>query len=138
MRGWWIGAALGFWMAGSAWAQEVLAPDAGIEDVISRQVEAFQADDFATAFGFASPGIQSMFRTPDNFGAMVRNGYPMVWRPEDVTFGDLRRLGGALWQKVIVTDGDGRVFVLDYRMEQVGGAWRIAGVQILPAPDLSA
>ena len=52
-----------------------------IESVISKQIEAFRADDFATAFTFASPNIRSMFGTPDNFGVMVRRGYPMVWRP---------------------------------------------------------
>lgn len=138
MRKFVTGAALAMVLAGQVWAQEVQAPDPGIESTIQNQIDAFLQDDFATAFTFASPAIQNMFRTPDNFGAMVRNGYPMVWRPEDVRFGDLREIGGALWQKVMVTDAQGRAFVLDYRMEQVDGAWRIAGVQILPAPDLSA
>ena len=117
-------------------AQESAAP--AIEKTISDQIAAFRADDFATAFTFASPGIQGMFQTPERFGAMVRNGYPMVWRPRDVRFSDLREIGGALWQKVIVTDADGRTHVLDYRMEKIGDAWRISGVQILPAPDVAA
>ena len=50
----------------------------GIEATINRQIEAFQADDFATAFTFASPTIQGMFGTSDRFGAVVRQGYPMV------------------------------------------------------------
>ena len=131
------GAALAAILAGQVWAQEVQAPNAGIEGTIQSQMNAFLADDFATAFTFASPSIQGMFRTPENFGAMVRNGYPMVWRPDDVRFGDLRDIGGALWQKVIVTDAEGRAFVLDYRMVEIDGQWRIAAVQILPAPELS-
>jgi hypothetical protein len=133
-----IGLVAGMVMAASAWAQEVLAPDAGIEGTIQGQIDAFLLDDFATAFTFASPSIQGMFGSPENFGAMVRKGYPMVWRPSDVQFGDLREIAGALWQKVIVTDAAGQVYVLDYRMVQVDGAWRISGVQILPAPELSA
>ena len=30
--------------------------------------------------------IQGMFGTPARFGLMVRNGYPMVWRPAEVEF----------------------------------------------------
>ena len=133
-----LGSFAGLWVAFAAWAQEALAPDPAIEGTIRSQVDAFLADDFETAFGFASPGIQLMFRTPENFGAMVRNGYPMVWRPEDLRFGELREIDGALWQKVIVRDAGGATHVLDYRMEMLGGEWRISGVQILPAPDVSA
>lgn len=125
-------------MTTAVWAQDVQPPDPAIESVIRRQMDAFLADDFAAAFEFASPSIRNMFRTPENFGAMVRNGYPMVWRPGDVQFGDLRDLSGALWQKVIVTDADGRTHVLDYRMQMQDGQWRISGVRILPQPELSA
>lgn len=125
-------------LSGPALAQEVVTPVPAIEQTIQSQINAFLADDFATAFTFASPGIQNMFRTPENFGAMVRNGYPMVWRPRDVTFGDLRDLSGALWQEVILTDQTGQRHVLAYQMEQRDGVWRIAGVQILPQPEVAA
>ena len=107
-----------------------------IESVIAEQIEAFRVDDFSTAFGFASPGIQGMFGTPDRFGAMVRNGYPMVWRPGEVRFGRLHDEGGVLWQEVLIEDLQGRRFGLAYRMERVLGEWRIAGVQVIPAPDV--
>ena len=121
----------------TAQAQET-GSEGAIHGVISGQIDAFRLDDLATAFTFASPGIQSMFRTPENFGAMVRNGYPMVWRPDRLRFGPQRSQGGVIWQQVIVTDAQGRAHVLDYRMEQVDGQWRIAGVQILAAPEVSA
>lgn len=60
------------------------AGDDAIRDTIQSQIDAFRRDDFDAAFEFASPSIRQMFRTPENFGAMVRNGYPMVWRPDDV------------------------------------------------------
>lgn len=133
-----IGLVAGLMLAGNLWAQDAMAPDAGIESTIRSQIDAFRADDFAEAFSFAAPNIQTIFRTPDNFGAMVRNGYPMVWRPSDLRFGELREIEGALWQKVIVQDAEGQTFVLDYRMVEIDGTWRISGVQILPAPELSA
>lgn len=102
-----------------------------IEANIRAQIEAFKADDFATAFTFASPSIQQVFRTPENFGAMVRNGYPMVWRPGNVRFLELREVAGALWQKVMITDAAGNVHVLDYQMINLDSGWKINGVQLL-------
>ncbi|NDW47725.1 DUF4864 domain-containing protein [Ruegeria sp. PrR005] len=109
-----------------------------IETVIGSQIEAFLADDFVTAFSFASPTIRDIFRTPENFGAMVRGGYPMVWRPSDVTFLELHEEDGALWQTVRITDADGAVHYLDYQMIQLESGWKINAVQVLKAPGLSA
>ena len=63
------------------------ADEGAIRDVIVGQLDAFQRDDFAGAFEYASPTIKRIFRTPDRFGAMVRGGYPMVWKPSSVRFG---------------------------------------------------
>ncbi|MCX8954459.1 DUF4864 domain-containing protein [Ruegeria sp. NA] len=119
-------------------ASGVFAQSAEIEANIAAQIQAFRADDFATAFTFASPSIQRLFRNPDNFGAMVRNGYPMVWRPADVRFLELREVDGALWQKVMITDGNGRVHLLDYQMIPLTEGWKINGVQLLGAADPAA
>lgn len=124
-------------LATASLADESAAP--AVRDTIRRQIDAFLADDFERAFTFASPGIQGIFQTPENFGRMVREGYPMVWRPETVRFLELREISGALWQKVLIEDANGATHVLDYRMEPDGaGDWRIDGVQILRAPDVSA
>lgn len=138
MRKIFTGLVLAAAMTTSLGAQEVLAPDPGIESTIRSQMEAFRAEDVTAAFEFASPTIRNLFRTPENFGVMVQRGYPMVWRPEDVTFGALREIAGALWQRVIVTDADGKPHYLDYRMEMIDGAWRISAVQILQMPAVAA
>ncbi|MBY6048591.1 DUF4864 domain-containing protein [Vannielia litorea] len=118
-----------------AQAQEASA----IPDVIGSQLEAFEADDFARAFTFASPMIQGMFRTPENFGAMVREGYPMVHRPGAVTFGTQRTEGGSTYQTVTIRDAEGRYHALEYEMIPGGeGGWLIDGVSFIPAPDVSA
>lgn len=105
-----------------------------IEGVIGAQIEAMRADDFATAFDYASPNIQSRFGSADNFAAMVRGGYPMVWKPSGLRYLELREIAGALWQKVQVTDAEGRVHLLDYQMVNTGNGWKINAVQLLPAP----
>lgn len=116
-----------------ALASPLPAQEAQIENQIISQIQAFKADDFATAFSFASPTIQSMFRTPQNFGVMVRRGYPMVWRPREVRFLELREIAGYQWQKVMITDGYGSVHILDYQMVNQEGVWKINAVQILDA-----
>ena len=119
-------------------ATSAIAQSDEIEANIAAQIQAFQADDFVTAFSFASPNIQSIFRTPENFGSMVQNGYPMVWRPSDVRFLELREIAGALWQKVMITDNAGRVHILDYQMVPLDGGWKINGVQLLGNSDPAA
>ncbi|MFU8883134.1 MAG: DUF4864 domain-containing protein, partial [Rhodobacterales bacterium] len=113
-------ATLAFWAALALWVWSVpaTAQDRGIEDTISQQLEAFKADDVGTAFGFASPLIKNIFRTPENFGAMVQQGYPMVWRPAEVHYLEQREIAGEIWQKVQITDGAGRIHMLDYQMIQ--------------------
>jgi len=105
-----------------------------IEGTINSQFEAFKADDFEEAFGYATPTLQMLFRSPENFKRMVTTGYPMVWRPAEVRYLELREDSGGLWQKVQITDGKGVVHLLDYKMEETDMGWRIGGVVVLEAP----
>lgn len=125
-------------LVSGAMAQEQLPAEPGIEGTIQSQIDAFKADDFVTAFTFASPGIQGIFRSPENFGRMVRQGYPMVWRPSELRFLELRSIDGRLWQKVLVRDQAGSLHILDYQMISVDGEWQINGVQLLRAPGVGA
>jgi len=79
-----------------------------------------------------------MFQSTDNFKPMVPSGYPMVWKITDVRFLDLREIAGAQWQKVQVTDLKGFTYLLDYQMVKTPEGWRIASVQLLDAPSVSA
>lgn len=112
------------------------AQEGPIRETIESQMEALQADDFARAFTFASPNIKGIFGTPENFGAMVKQGYPMVYRPAQVEMGELREIAGNLWQRVRVVDQAGAAWYLDYMMIETAEGWQINAVQILPAPDV--
>ena len=109
-----------------------------IEETITAQLEAFKKDDFAQAFTYASPGIQGIFGTAENFGRMVRGGYPMVWRPADVTYLELKENAGFLFQRVMITDEEGVLHLLEYQMIEDGGQWKINGVRLLANPPASA
>lgn len=131
MRNMILGLALGM-------ATALPAQEADIQATITSQLDAFQADDFVGAFQFASPNIQRLFGTPENFERMVTQGYPMVWRPGEVRYLELEQQGGTYAQRVMITDQSGRVHVLEYRMLETGAGWRINGVQILDSAELNA
>lgn len=109
-----------------------------VTTVIQSQIEAFLADDFERAFTFAAPGIKRMFGNPDNFGLMVRQGYPMVWRPADVQYLELREGPTGPVQRVLIQDQSGANHLLEYYMSETGEGWQISGVQLLPAPGIGA
>ena len=123
-------------MLAAALALPSVAQEAPIEDTIRSQIDALMADDFARAFTFASPNIKGIFGTPENFGAMVKQGYPMVYRPAQVEMGELREIAGNLWQRVRVVDQSGAAWYLDYMMIETAEGWQINAVQLLPAPDV--
>lgn len=109
-----------------------------IEQTIQSQVDAFLAEDATTAFTYASPNIKRLFGTPERFGSMVKNGYPMVWNPSEVKFLELRRQGPFLFQKVLFIDQNGAPHVLEYNMLETDAGWQIDGVQYLVAPPVGA
>ncbi|MFN7003276.1 MAG: DUF4864 domain-containing protein [Roseinatronobacter sp.] len=109
-----------------------------IQKVISDQIAAFMADDFETAFTFASPSIKRMFGSPERFGQMVRDGYPMVHRPADVQMLEQQTVGPHVIQRVMMRDATGRVHFLAYAMVETPEGWQINGVQILRAPEVGA
>lgn len=109
-----------------------------IQDVIGGQIEAFKADDFATAFSFASPTIKRLFGTPERFGAMVRQGYPMVWRPADVQYLGQEERGAFTYQTILIQDAEGTFHALEYEMIPTETGWQINGVRFVQPPGLSA
>lgn len=122
--------------AGAALAQD--SRSSAIVGTIQSQIDAFLQDDFARAFTFASPNIKRIFGDSANFGAMVRQGYPMVWRPAEVRYLDLAEIGGLLWQRVLITDAAGVPHLLEYQMIETPEGWQINGVRILEAPQVGA
>ena len=104
-----------------------------IRAVIGAQLRAFETGALGEAFSYASPSIRGMFGTPERFGAMVREGYPMVWRPAQVRFGALREIDGRQMQIVFFTDAGGALFEAAYEMIEGPTGWRINGVYIREA-----
>ena len=120
-------------------AQSATADPAAFERIITSQITAFRADEGVKAFAHASPAIRRQFGTADNFMAMVKQGYPQVYRPQSFEFGKITtEMSGRPTQRVHITDAGGRSWTALYAFEQQPDAtWRIAGVVIVRAAEVS-
>ena len=111
---------------------------AAIAKVIERQIAAFGADDLPGAFAFASPTIQRKFGSPARFGQMVRQGYPMIWRPSGFRMLKIVKTSAGPVQVVLFRDGSGQEWEAGYLMRKIGDAWRINGVHVRRRPGTGA
>ena len=105
-------------------------PGDSIQAVIADQISAFQTNDVERAFTHAAPNIQRIFGTPERFGEMVQQGYPMVWRPARYEWLQIVQTDFGPVQVVLFEDLSGRLHEAGYLMEQVDGIWRINGVKL--------
>lgn len=124
--------AIAFAASAPARSQAVPAADAqAARTVVSAQLAAFASDDAKRAFSYAAPSIRAMFGTPERFLAMVRAGYPVVYRAASATFLVPLRVEADLVQGVHLTDPAGELWLATYRLErQPDGSWRIAGCDV--------
>lgn len=108
---------------------DVSSADAkAVRALIEAQLAAFANDDASKAFSLAAPAIQTMFVNADRFLAMVRQSYPVVYRPASVSFLQPERIDGKLIQRVQMADADGAPWMVVYELErQADRSWRIAG-----------
>ena len=115
-------------------ARDIAASDsAAIHSVIQGQVDAFQHDDGAAAYGFASPTIHQIFPSVDAFMGMVRGQYQPVYRPRSLAFGPLVDSASGPQQKVFLVGPDGGAWVALYTFErQPDGTWKINGSVLVP------
>ena len=111
---------------------------AAIEEVrftISSQIDAFKENDVKKAYTFAAPNIQAQFPNPDLFGLMVRNGYPIIWRPKSFKFTEFKDLGETCVQRVLFQSYSGSLKSYDYILEKNNNLWKIAGVITITSAD---
>ena len=101
-------------LAGPAAAQP--RPDTEAREVIMRQLAAFRAEDYRTAYSFASEEIQSLFDL-SAFERMVKGGYPQIARSTDawVTEADLAP-SGRLYVRLRIRRADGVFIEAVYEM----------------------
>lgn len=106
---------------------------AAIRSVIDEQLAAFRKGDARRAFSFAAPGIRARFGDPDNFMRMVRENYAPLLDARYREHLEGAVIEGATIQPLRLVMPDETVLVALYRMQRVGGRWRIAGCIIAPS-----
>ena len=135
MRHFWVTCFLASMISISAAAQPAPVSDADMRSaraVVQAQLDAFAADDGPRAFSFATQGLREMFGSADRFMAMVRAGYPVVYRPASVAFLVPEWLDRELIQGVHFTDEQGGLWLALYRLQrQRDNSWRINGCELV-------
>jgi len=102
------------------------------QSVIRSQEEAVGRDDAAAAYTFAAPSITGMFRTPETFMYMVRNGYAPVYRHKSFEFGKSSSSEAKIMQEVHIFDADGVAWEALYMLErQSDGSLKISACVLL-------
>lgn len=98
--------------------------------VVNRQLSAFRAADFDSAYRIAAAGVQQKFSLPQ-FELMVRRDFSPMTRAGHVEFGALRIDGATALVQVFLTapNGAARGFLYSFTAETDG--WKIDGVQSL-------
>lgn len=101
------------------------------KNIIAQQIEAFQTNDNATAFNFASDTIRQHFKSADRFIRMVQIKYDPVYRPRWYKFDQFEILGGIPTQSVIIQSSQGLYWLALYEFElQENNDWKIRGVSL--------
>jgi Domain of unknown function (DUF4864) len=98
------------------------------QKVIRRQLDAFNRDDYGTAYRFAAPEIQAQFSLPQ-FQQMVQQGYPQVAHSRSAEFGPPEREQDTVVVPLTVTGRNGVIGHYLYVMRREKGEWRVAGVE---------
>jgi hypothetical protein len=120
-------------------ASTLATPDQqAIHQVVQAQLDAFQHDDGAKAFGFATPTIQQRFGDAATFMQMVKQGYTPVYRPRSVAFEKLVDTQQGPDQILRLVGPDGLTYAAHYLMQkQPDGSWMINGCYLTRLEDQS-
>jgi DNA-binding transcriptional LysR family regulator len=105
-----------------------------IRKVISQQLAALRAGNTASAFGYASPGIQAQFGDAETFMAMVRGAYSALLVARYTEFLEGAVIDGIVIQPMRLIAPDNTVQVALYTLERDGKRnWRINGCRLAPS-----
>ena len=124
----------------SAWAiDDITTADAiAIHEVVQTQLEALSNDDAVGAFALATPEKRMLIGSPDNFLRLIKEEYNPIYRYQRVIFSQPEVINGDAIQIVRVTDGNSRVWLAVFWMQQgEDSAWRIDGCQLLETTSVS-
>jgi len=104
-----------------------------IQRIITLQLRAFERNDEAIAFSYATADTRKVFGTPRQFMEMVRSGYAPLLKHSSREFLEAANVNGLTIQPVKFFTTDGDIVVALYTMErQADNEWRIGGCELAP------
>ena len=108
------------------------ADEKNVREVVQGQLDALARDDADKAFSYATPNIRQAMGTASGFLAMVRDGYPVVYRPASVAFLKPEGQADQVIQRVHMLDAQGESWLAIYSLQrQPSNAWRITGCVVV-------
>lgn len=102
--------------------------------VVEKQLAAFRAADYSSAYSHAASAVQQKFTVPQ-FEAMIRRDYTEMTKAERIEFGFVKVSGSAAAVQVFFVGEAGVARGFLYSLIAEGNSWKINGVQQMrPAP----
>ena len=103
-----------------------------VQTVVQSQLAAFAKDDADKAFYYAAPELRKTIGNSTAFMAMVKNSYPVVYRPASVAFLKPEISGDEVIQRVQMLDASGTSWLAVYSLQrQKDKTWRISGCALV-------
>lgn len=103
-----------------------------VQTVVQSQLAAFAKDDADKAFSYAAPELRKTIGNSSAFMAMVKNSYPVVYRPASVAFLKPESSGDDVVQRVQMLDASGASWLAVYSLQrQKDKTWRISGCALV-------
>lgn len=103
------------------------ADELAVHATVQGQLAAFAADDADKAFSYAAPNVREAMGTAAGFMTMVREAYPVVYRPASVAFLKPEEREGQVVQRVQMLDAAGEAWLAIYSLQRAGKGWLITG-----------
>jgi hypothetical protein len=102
-----------------------------IRQLIEKQLQAFQADDLATALSLTIPKIQRKF-TPQAFGQIISDKYGVLLKPRSIMFRGFTLVQNFPALIAMIMDREGNlvkvVFVVQHQQDY---SWCIQGYELV-------
>ena len=96
--------------------------------VVEKQLAAFRAEDYSSAYRHAASEVQQKFTVPQ-FEAMIRRDYGDMMNAQRIEFGFLKIIGSAAVVQVFLVGESGSVRSFLYSLTAEGDSWKISSVQ---------
>jgi hypothetical protein len=96
--------------------------------VVEKQLAAFRAADYSSAYHHAASGVQQKF-TLAQFEAMIRQDYGDMTNAQSIEFGFVEVLGSAAVVQVYFVGENGSTRSFLYSLVAEGDSWKINGAQ---------